>query len=218
MSSPDSQEAESRQGVSALAEVLAHPAVWRGNSAAPVETVSTGFADLDARLPGKGWPRAGLTEILVSRVGVGELYVMLPALAALTRKVGARWCAWVSPPFEPYAPALASHGITLERVLVIRTEASLWAFEQALGSGSCDVVLGWVKHPYAHDIRRLQLAAERGRALGVLFRGRRAARESSNAALRLLLEPAAQGARVTLFKSRGGLRGSIELAWPMAGS
>jgi hypothetical protein len=47
--------------------------------------------------------------------------------------------------------------------------------------------------------------------LGVLFRPRQAARESSHAAARIALEPAAHGVRVTVLKSRGGVRGSIEL-------
>jgi hypothetical protein len=59
----------------------------------------------------------------------------------------------------------------------------------------------------------LQLAAEKGRTLGVLFRPRQAASESSSAVLRMVVEPAEQGARVTLLKSRGGQRGSIDLTW-----
>ena len=89
-----------------LAELLAHPSVWRGRSRAAVETLPTGFAALDAGLPGGGWPRHGLVEILTPRPGVGELYLLLPALAALSRVSPARWCTWVSPPHEPFAPAL----------------------------------------------------------------------------------------------------------------
>ena len=218
-----------------LGQLLAHPAIWRGRSVAQVETVPTGFAALDCALPGQGWPRAGLIEILVSRLGVGELPLLLPALAALTRRPSARWCAWISPPFEPYAPTLVAHGVALDRVFVTRGESPEWAFEQALSSGACEVVLGWAgKSPVAsrltgkddrsararthkglraRDIRRLQLAAEKGRALGVLFRPRRAASESSSAVLRVTVEPAEQGARVTLLKSRGGQRGSIDLTW-----
>jgi hypothetical protein len=177
-----------------------------------VETVSSGFAALDESLPGGGWPRAGLIEILISHIGVGELHVLLPALAMLTSKASSRWCAWIAPPFEPYAPALVAHGVTLERVFVARTEKPLWAFEQALVSGACEAVLAWVPNAPARDIRRLQLAAEKGRALGVLFRPQVAARQSSSAVLRVLVERSeSQGARITLLKSRGGSRGSIDL-------
>jgi hypothetical protein len=196
-----------------LESLLQHPAIWRGRSAAQVSGVPTGFPALDAALPGGGWPRAGLVEILVSHIGVGELTILLPALAALTRQESARWCAWVAPPFEPFAPALSAHGMVLERLFVVRAEQPLWAFEQSLISGACETVLAWAPRAPSRDIRRLQLAAEKGRALGVLFRPLAVARESSNAVLRVIVEPTEQGARITLLKSRGGHRGSVDLAW-----
>src|SRR2546423_14887221 len=122
-----------------LARLLEHPTIWRGRSAAHQRGLPSGFAALDAYLPGYGWPRTGLIEILVSRFGIGELYLLLPALAALTRRPTARWCVWVAPPLEPFAPALAAHGMSPERVLVVRAASPLWPFEQTLGSGASDV-------------------------------------------------------------------------------
>ena len=75
------------------------------------------------------------------------------------------------------------------------------------------MVMAWAELQARH-IRRLQLAAEKGRTLGVLFRPQSAARQASTAVLRLLVQPAEQGARVTLLKSRGGHRGGIDLTWP----
>ena len=111
------------RSVAQLARLLEHPAIWRGRSAARAEVLPTGCAAFDACLPGRGWPRTGLIEILVSRFGVGELYLLFPALAALTRRPAARWCVWVAPPLEPYAPALSAHGAVLERMLVVRPSA-----------------------------------------------------------------------------------------------
>ena len=202
-----------------LSRLLEHPAIWRGRSAARIRTLPTGFPALDESLPGGGWPRAGLIEILPACFGVGELPLLLPALAAVTRRPQARWCAWVAPPLQPFAPALAQYGVGLERVLVVQTrrkdtggKSALWAFEQTLRSGACDIVLGWLRNALPRQIRRLHLAAERGATLGVLFRPPEAARNSSPAALRVVVEPAARGARVTLLKSRGGARGTIELS------
>src|ERR1700716_2343349 len=215
---------------SELARLLEHPAIWRGTSVARTEVLPSGFSALDGRLPGGGWPRSGLIEILVSRFGVGELALLLPALAALTRRPMARSCVWVAPPFEPFAPALAAHGVALERLLVVRVptvhksrtrgspDGLLWGFDQSLGSGACDAVMAWARRPRPKEIRRLQLAAERGRTLGVLFRPLKAAGESSHAALRMAVEPSAYGVRVTLLKSRGGVRGSVELELQTAGS
>jgi hypothetical protein len=196
-----------------LKSLLQHPAIWRGRSAAQVSVVSSGFPALDQALPGGGWPTAGLIEILLSDLGVGELNVLLPALVALTRKDSARWCAWVAPPFEPFAPALSAYGVMLDRLFIVRAEQPLWAFEQSLISGACEAVLAWAPRAPSRDIRRLQLAAEKGRALGVLFRPRAVAQDSSNAVLRVIIEPTDQGSRVTLLKSRGGHRGSVDLAW-----
>jgi hypothetical protein len=206
-------------GDAKLARLLEHPAIWRGRSAAHQRGLPTGFAALDAYLPGYGWPRTGLIEILVSRFGSGELYLLLPALATLTRAAAARWCVWVAPPLMPFAPALASQGVALDRVAVVGGARPLWALEQALGSGACDVALAWARQPKAREIRRLQLAAERGRTLGVLFRPRRAAREASSAVLRLSLEPITAGVRITLLKGRGAMRGAVDLlrpgSWPV---
>jgi hypothetical protein len=215
---------------SELARLLEHPAIWRGTSVARTETLPSGFSALDTRLPGGGWPRSGLIEILLSRFGVGELTLLLPVIAALSRLPLARSCVWVAPPHEPFAPALVANGVALDRVVVVRVpnvrrrqrrgslDGTLWAFEQSLGSGACDVVMAWARSPRTKEIRRLQLAAERGRTLGVLFRPQRAARESSHAMLRMAVEPSAHGVRVTLLKSRGGARDSIELALPAVGS
>jgi cell division inhibitor SulA len=209
-----------------LTRLLEHPALWRGNRVARADVVPSGFASLDARLPGGGWPRTGLIEILMPHFGIGELTLLLPALSAFTRAPSARWCAWVQPPLQPFAPALAAHGIVLNRILVIQSgeEAprlagagtnALWALEQCLGSGACDVVLGWARDIRSRDIRRLQLAAERGRTLGILFRPLSAARHASHAILRLELTAAESGLRGSLLKSRGGLRGSFDL--PLSG-
>lgn len=198
---------------STLDRLLEHPAIWRGRSAARIATCATGFPALDEALPGGGWPRVGLIELLVPQAGIGEIRLLLPALAALSRLVPARWCAWIAPPFEPHAAALVARGLALERTIVAHTETPLWAFEQALRSGACEVALAWAKRAPACELRRLQLAAGQGRALGVLFRSLNQAHAPSAAMLRLALEPAHTGVRVTLLKSRGGARGAVELRW-----
>lgn len=194
-----------------LARLLEHPALWRGRSAARMPTWSTGFPALDAGLPGGGWPKAGLVEVLTPRLGVGELHLLLPALAQLSGLTPARWIAWISPPHVPFAPALAARGLVLDRQLIVRTELPLWAMEQALGSGACEAALAWVQRAQPRSLRRLQLATERGRTVGFVFRALERARESSPAALRLAIEPRESGLEITLLKSRGGARGSIRV-------
>ena len=97
---------------------------------------------------------------------------------------------------------------------------SVWAMEQALKSGACEAALAWLPRASPRAIRRLQLAAEQGRALGVLYRSLRFVDVPSPAMLRLVLEPrpgdATHGARITLLKSRGGSREPIDLDWARA--
>jgi cell division inhibitor SulA/protein ImuA len=66
------------------------------------------------------------------------------------------------------------------------------------------VVLAWLNWLPNAVVRRLQLAAEAGRTLGVLFREHEA--RHSPAALRLCLQPARAGLRVQLLKARGTCR------------
>ena len=102
-----------------LAALLSHPAIWRGGDCAPEPAaLATGFAALDAVLPGRGWPGAALTEIAIAREGIGELSLMLPALARLTRE--RRDIVWVAPPHLPYAPALVAAGVDPARLVIVR--------------------------------------------------------------------------------------------------
>lgn len=190
-----------------LESVLQHPGVWRGRQRAQTAEAAlpTGFAALDELLPGGGWPRGALTELLIRRQGIGELRLLTPALARLSQEDG--WLAWVAPPYVPYAAALAAAGIDLARLLVAKPatpDDAWWTAEQALRSGACGALLAWLRAADERRMRRLQLAAETGRAWGVLFRHARAAQDRSPAALRLLLEPAGDGLAVHVLKRRGG--------------
>jgi hypothetical protein len=191
----------------ALDSLLQHPGIWRGDQVAQAseDALPTGFAELDELLPGGGWPRGALTEILVERQGIGELHLLLPALARASEQSG--WLAWVAPPHVPYAPALAAAGVRLQRLRVAKpqsTSDAWWTAEQALRSGACSAVLAWLKAPDERLMRRLQLGAESGRAWGVLFRSAHAAQQRSTAALRLRLEASSDGLSVHILKRRGG--------------
>lgn len=102
-----------------LGEVLARGDVWRGDMLAtlPGATVASGYAALDAELPGGGWPQGQLTELLAAQTGVGELSLLLPALGQLSAAGG--WLALVAPPCLPHAPAWAAAGVALERLLIV---------------------------------------------------------------------------------------------------
>lgn len=191
--------------MSALEDLLQRHAVWRGGAlscAAPA--VPSGFAGLDKELPGGGWPAGALTEILGEREGIGELQLVLPAVAALSW-AGKR-IVWLAPPHLPYAPALAAAGIDVARLAVVRAPGrrdALWAAEQVLRAASCHALLAWLPGARYEELRRLAVAAEAGRAWVALFRPLQAAQESSPAALRIALQPDGDALSLRILKRRG---------------
>lgn len=189
----------------ALAHLLSHPAIWRGGDCAPEPaSIVSGFAALDAVLPGGGWPRGALTEMLLEREGIGELRLTLPALARLQAE--GRSIVWVGPPYRPYAPALAAAGLDLARLIVVRganDRDALWAYEQALRAPECGAAFGWMNTHEERVLRRLQVAAREGRTWGVLWR-RPGQRASATAApLRMALAPEQGRLAVRVLKRRG---------------
>ena len=206
----------------AIDQLLEQPGIWRANAPRRASAhphgphVPSGFAALDSALPGGGFPAGALTEILHEAHGIGELRLLMPALARLSR--GGRWIAMIAPPFVPYAPALAAQGLDLSRLLVVHPadqSQALWSLEQALRSGTCAAVMAWPSRCDDRSLRRLQLAAESGESMGLLFRPHGAADERSPAALRLALgESSGQRLDIRILKCRGAPAGMVELdAW-----
>ena len=197
----------------ALADVLNHPGVWRRRSpaATSIDAQPSGHATLDALLPGGGWPRGALCELLVEHDGIGECALVLPALAALTR--ARRRVALITPPYLPYAPALAAAGIDLQQVVQIDagTPDTHWSIEQCLRSGCCGAVLGWLPRVDYRELRRLQLAAESGGTIGFVFRPLAAANEASPSPLRLRITTTQGEPQVELLKCRGRIGGAARM-------
>lgn len=184
--------------------------VWRADriahSTTPVEP--TGFAALDAELPGGGWPRGAVIELLADTPGIGEVELLLPLLR---RADSARLIAWIAPPWQPYAPGLAARGLRLEQLLIVQpasAAATLWAVRQALASNACHAVLAWMTRIDMAALRRLQLAAESSGTPLFLFRPGSAARQPSPASLRLQLSGDTAGLRIDLLKRRGPTAGA----------
>lgn len=187
----------------ALDGLIRERRVWRGRPAAlPAGVQPTGLAELEAVLPTQGWPEASLSEILIPADGVGELQLVLPTLARLTQR-GERVVA-VSPPYRPHAPAWRAAGVDLRHLALVDAphDQLAWAMEQCLRSGSCAAVLGWLAQADDRALRRLQIAADAGKAQGFVFRDRTTLGNPSPAALRIEIEAAPS--RLRVHKCRGG--------------
>lgn len=201
-------------------QLLQRPDIWRNRALASARPpgLATGFDALDRILTWDGWPTAALTEILVqggSNIGT-SFALICPTLARLSADT--RWLVAIDPPFVPYAPPLAAAGIDLARLAVVNAEREApWAAEQALRSGVCSIVLCWGWSASHAALRRIQIAAQTGGAMAVLFRDMRASQEHSPASLRLAVQPLESGTvQATILKQRGGAAGARVSLHPFA--
>ena len=204
----------------ALCGALERGEVRRGDAfaVAPAPTLASGFPVLDAELPGGGWPRRVLTELLLAHPGVGEMRLLAPALAAVAGCQ--RSVMLFDPPAALCAAALAQLGVDpLQMIVVHGREGAkganlrhllasadlLWALEQALKSGHVGAVLAWLPDGLRADaLRRLQLAAQAHDGPVFLLRGIEMRRKPSAAPLRLALHAAAPDElSLHLLKRRG---------------
>lgn len=190
-----------------LDSLLAQRRVWRGPSSTPASPAlaqATGWQALDEALPSGGWPEGALSEVLAPVDGIGELQLAWPALARLSQPKDSV-IALVAPPYRPYPPAWHAAGVrlgALQRIEARTPKEALWAAEQCLRSGACSAVLCWPQQADDRALRRLQVAAETGQALGFAFRPAKAAANPSPAALRIAIDAAPRQLRV--LKCRGG--------------
>ncbi len=137
---------------------------------------ATGLPEVDALLPGGGFPRGALSEI-AGGPGSGKTALCLAAMAQAMRGEGLG--AFVDGRGELYPPAAAALGVDLGRLLVVRSGealAGLWAAEALLGSGAFEVVAMDLPPLAARRpggaspgalARRLLAAAEKGGAVGL---------------------------------------------------
>ena len=160
-----------------LAELLQRPDIWCGDASpqAPVPAVASGFAELDALLPGGGWPRGQLVELLPAASGIGELSLLLPCLAALSAAGGgetAGAAGWTTSKVAgratcdrtgeggavlllstsgltiPHAPAWAAAGVHLPALRVVapaKPRDALWAAVRLLRCREIAATLLWLE-------------------------------------------------------------------------
>jgi len=205
--------------LSPLASLLGRPDVWQASAAIrkPVG-IPTGHSALDAQLHQGGWPLGAITELLSDHSGSGELQILMPALARLSRQ--GRKLMFINPPFLPYAPGLHRQGVDLAQLVLIQTHdlaEQVWAASQTLRADSSGALLLWpargaITHP---QLRKLQLAAQSSRSMAVVFRPTRASAATSPAALRLAISPAPGVCHLHILKQHGGWAGqSVAIAGP----
>ena len=199
------------------------------------DVLSTDLPALDALAPGGGLARGVVHEFLSDPADGTPLFVTMVTLGVQSGGVTEWWSGGVGenpphhpttpPPLHPpaivwcdpqrrlYPPALAAHGISLERLFLLRPRNNAeqtWAVAECLRCKGVAAVVAPVDYPLSRvEARRLQLAAERGGGVGLLLRPSGKVSSEHAAATRWLVRPVpggrtAQRWSVQLVHGHGG--------------
>ena len=165
-------------------------AIWRGTElGSPVTTVvSSGFAALDAELPGAGWPCHSLTEILQPQPTVAEWRLLAPAIRHVVANGGN--VVVVGPPKWPHLPGLRHIGLDERHLVWIQAETPaerLWVTEQLVKTNAAGLLVSWLPQARQEQIRRLQVCSQACDGPVFLCRPAAAEHEPSAAPLRVQL-------------------------------
>ena len=196
---------------------FAHDNAASRSKNAQLTGIASSFAVLDAFLPWRGWPVGAMTEIMTDAVGCGELSLLLPAMACLTRQKRPILC--IGAPHTLFAPALTQVGIDPARVTQINPSSStksakenLWSAEQALKTGLPGMVVLWSPiSPNSHSnctaeaLRRLHLSTIGRETMLIHFRGASSMSQPSPAWLRFGYAADDTHIRLQVLKCRGRL-------------
>lgn len=183
--------------------------VWRGvNQNIEKNLLSTGFTELDEKLSG-GFDATGIIEI-ISDIAIGEFRLLMPSL--LAEQSDNRLQVLIAPPGHINAQMMSEYGINLSNVIIINPSEqaeALWAAEQCLKSGCCSSVVSWLEESLKiHQIKRLQIAAEKGNCKQFIYRSKKSESIALPVDLSLSLIAEPQGLTVKVNKRKRG--------WPLA--
>ena len=173
---------------------------------------------IDRQLPGGGLARGALHDVLAADAGAAAAFCAL-LLARATGTV-----LWIDLAPDAWPPGLSAFGLDPADLVLVRASKpvdALWAFEEALRSpaigGAVLVVRG--RPPDMVASRRLQLAAETGRGIGLLLLPDLDVVPSSTARTRWRVE-GTTGAdhcrpnwRLSLLRCNGGRPGRWSTTW-----
>lgn len=152
--------------------------------------VSTGFPALDQMIPGGGWPRGSVIELVCDGPEAESmaLGVLMPALVSISLEEKERWIACIAPPRFPDSRFLAEQGLNLSRLLLVDAHPTLTPaefVETSLSAKTCSILMTWVDTVEAKQLVRLQTAARKTDTIVFLLRPAAALSAYSTAALRL---------------------------------
>ncbi len=156
---------------------------------------------LESVLPGGRLQEGSLVELLSACPGAGACELAFQMVKQLQQE--RLTPVLIDSDREFFAPGAAQLGIDLERLIVVRTRSlseQLWAIEQTLRCEGRTVLLSLLERIPANTYRRLKLAAERGKGIGLFWRTASLRTSPSWADHRLLIEPAPSPSRSRRYK------------------
>ena len=181
--------------------------VWRANQLGEsvTEVMSSGWVALDGELPGGGWPRRSVTEVLATQPSVLEWRLLAPTLRRVVAEGGQ--VLVVGPARTPHLPGLRHEGLSERHLVWIQAEVPserLWVTEQLIKSNSAGAIVAWLPQARQEQLRRLQVCAHGCEAPVFLCRPVAARHEASAAPLRVYSEVGIDWElKVNVFKRRG---------------
>ena len=171
-------------------------------------TCPTGWAAVDAVLPGGGLLEGALHEIHSPDPADGAAFgFALRLLARFQARPPGLAVLWASCRADLFAPGLRSAGADPARLLIARcrdAEELLFAFEEGLKFQALSAVFGEIGELDFTLGRRLQLAAADAGVNLILLRPARFGAEPSAAVTRWRVASCPGGWSLTLFRCRGG--------------
>jgi len=162
--------------------------IWRGDELGHIASKvgSSGWSELDAELPGGGWPLQSVTEVLAAQPSVLEWRLLGPALRLIV--AAGSQVVVIGPPLQPHLPGLLHEGLDERQLVWIQAEfpaERLWVTEQLIKSNAAGAIVSWLPQARQEQLRRLQVCAQACEGLVFLCRSEAARYEASPAPLRI---------------------------------
>ncbi len=201
---------------------------------ADARVLPTGMHDIDSALPDGGLPRGAVVELAAAQ-GLAQstsLALSLCASAqheALLRGGDPAWCAWLDPSRSLYAPGVAAHGVSLDRLLVVQppldalariaariVSSRVFSVVVVDTAGIPGAVVSTPLSRWTNVVRRLAVGAQGSDTCVVLLTDQRRSRQAAlPAAMRIeLAQPSAHVLSLRVAKDRRGRIGSpMDLAY-----
>ncbi|GGC40315.1 hypothetical protein GCM10011386_35490 [Parapedobacter defluvii] len=211
-----------------IGQLQKHLLRWQGFKSPENSSESIGLGSVERAFPNAVFPIGSIHEFIgtTPEQAAATSGFIGGILAALMRKGGV--CLWISTSNRLFPPAIKHFGVEPDRIIFIearREKDILWALEEAL---KCDRLIAAVAELHEIDFNqslRLQLAVEKSRVTGFVFRSNPLRVGNTACAARWQITPLPSESDagmpgvglpkwgVELLKVRNGNPGYWELKW-----